>query len=93
MSVGTFAAVVTTVRDGDSFATSTNGETRLANVCAPEKNKSGFQLAKERLEALILRRSVSIVPVARDTFGRTVADVYVNGVHVNARMRSHGYTC
>ena len=61
--------LVTQVRDCDSFATSSGREIRLANVCAPEKGRTGFDLAKQRLEALILNRNVRIVSVATDIRG------------------------
>ena len=84
---------VSTVRDGDSFQTSGGLEVRLANVCAPEKGQTGFALAKQRLEALVLNRFVNVSPVATDVYGRTVANVHVGTIHVNEQMRLHGYNC
>ena len=90
----TTASRVTIVRDGDSFHSSPEGEVRLLSVCAPEKNRPGYALAKRHLEALILSRTVTLQHNnIRDTYGRLLADVYVDRVHVNARMRALGYTC
>lgn len=88
------ATRVTIVRDGDSFHSTPEGEVRLLGVCAPEKGKPGFALAKQRLESLILNKVVTLSHSnVRDPYGRLLADVYVDTVHVNARMRSYGYTC
>lgn len=86
------SAYVTIVRDGDSFG-STVGEVRLAGVCAPERGRPGAEVAKQRLERLILHRTVVLNQRGRDSYGRIVAEVYVNGIHVNAAMRGYGYTC
>ena len=87
-------SAVSIVRDGDSFHSIPEGEVRLLGVCAPEKNQPSFALAKQRLEALILYRTVTLLHNnIRDYYGRLLADVYVDAIPVNARMRSFGYTC
>ena len=81
------------VRDGDSFHCSPTGEVRLVDVCAPEAGQPGYSLAKQRLEDLILRKNVRLRAKARDSYGRTLADVYVGNVHVNEVQRKNGYRC
>ena len=79
---------VTRVVDGDTFKTkSRKHSVRLANVDAPEKGKRGAVVAKKALESLIGNKTVSIQTVARDVYGRSVANVKVSGRSVNAAMR------
>ena len=86
-------AFVDTVRDGDSFHCLPDGEVRLVDVCAPETGQPGSALAKQRLEALILRNNVALRRVARDVYGRLLAEVYVGFTHVNEAQRNNGYRC
>ena len=92
MNITSTTTYVDVVRDGDSFH-GTSGEVRLVDVCAPERGRPGYELAKTQLESLILRKTVTMITHGRDTFGRLLADVHVNGVHVNARMRTNGNKC
>ena len=91
--VSTRTHYVDIVRDGDSFHTTTIGEVRLVNVCAPEEGRPGYALAKSRLESLILHQRFTIKVYGRDRYGRTLADVYVSMTHVNEVQRQHGYRC
>ena len=74
------------VRGGESVTT-----LRLARVNAPEINEPGGAEAKRHLEALVLGKTVDYTVSARDVYGRFVAEVWVNGVNVNDRMRQAGY--
>jgi len=91
MSQTITTATVFLVWDGDSFVCWPNLRVRLANVNAPERWMPGYDLATQRLTNLIQGREVLILPVATDSYGRTVADVYVGTIHVNAAMRGYGY--
>jgi endonuclease YncB( thermonuclease family) len=78
---------VTKVIDGDTFQTSSRKcSVRLANVDAPEKGEPGAAKAKRALSNLIQGQQVQIDTVARDTYGRAVAKVKVDGKSVNAAM-------
>ena len=86
-------ALVTEVRDGDSFATS-SGEVRLADVDTPEKGALGYEAAKNALTDLIDGKLVDIMEVSTDTYGRTVAYVTVADgmglpVDVNETMKQY----
>ena len=87
MRIGLRSYLVTVVRDGDSFGTSSGTEVRLQNVNAPEKNQPGYLAAKRKLESLILRKHVDVDSVATGNYGRLIADVYVGNVFVNEEMR------
>lgn len=84
---GEFQERVTQVIDGDTFKTSTNRVVRLANVDAPEATAPGGAAATRMLRDLIEGQVVRIKPVATDSYGRTVADVWVGNIWVNATLR------
>jgi len=78
---------VTRVVDGDTFHT--NGRrmaVRLAGVDAPELGTPGGSAAKTKLQGLIGGKEVSVTPVARDKYRRTVANVLVGRRSVNRAM-------
>src|SRR5437868_7216311 len=52
---------------------------RLTNVYAAELNEPGGHAAKRRLHALVISGEVVLRPLGRDRYGRTLAEVYVNG--------------
>ena len=79
---------VTKVIDGDTFETaSRKNPVRLANVDAPEKGQPGAGKATEGLRNLIQGEEVIIDTVARDQYGRSVANVKVGGKSVNKAMQ------
>ena len=76
------------VIDGDTFETdSRKNAVRLANVDAPEKGRPGAKTATRRLKNLIEGREVTIQTVARDIYGRAVANVRIGRKSVNKEMR------
>lgn len=79
---------VTKVIDGDTFETSSRKKpVRLANVDAPEKGTRGASSAKQKLQKLIGGEEVRIDTKARDSYGRSVANVYHGRESVNKKMR------
>lgn len=79
---------VTKVIDGDTFETaSRKNPVRLASVDAPEKGQPGAAKATQALRNLIQGEEVLIDTVARDQFGRSVANVKVGGKSVNKAMQ------
>ena len=86
------AAFCNYVRDGDTFRTLDGVWIRLANVCAPEMGTYGWSAAKRLLESLILNKWIAYDKVGT-SYGRTVAEVWVDGVNVNSYMRRQGYIC
>ena len=75
---------VTRVIDGDTFRTSSRKHSiRLANVDAPEKGSKGGAKATKQLKNLIQGKKVEVKTVARDAYGRSVANVKVGGKSVN----------
>ena len=81
---------VSKVIDGDTFRTKSRSKhsVRLANVDAPEKGTPGAAKATKALQKLIGGQEVKIKSVARDRYGRTVANVTVGGKSVNKAMKN-----
>ena len=83
------------VIDGDTFKVSRkisgNNIIRLARVNAPEKRSKGGRKATNTLRGLIGGKKVSIKPVARDKYGRIVAEITQNRRKINKRMKEKGY--
>jgi endonuclease YncB( thermonuclease family) len=78
---------VTRVIDGDTFLTkSRKHPVRLANVDAPEKGRKGGAKATQRLRKLIQGKRVEVNTVARDSYGRAVANVKIGRRSVNTAM-------
>ncbi len=76
--------------DGDTFAM--NGiKIRMSGLNAPELGTPGSSEAAHRLAALLQEGQVTIVPKSRDIYGRTVADVFMNGQNLADRMIAEGF--
>ena len=79
---------VARVIDGDTFKTDRRVHpVRLANVDAPEKGWPGGVRATETLRKLIEGKEVTVDTVARDRYGRSVANVKIGRQSVNKAMR------
>jgi endonuclease YncB( thermonuclease family) len=75
---------VTRVIDGDTFLTrSRKHPVRLANIDAPEKGRKGGAKATQQLKELIQGKKVEVHTIARDVYGRAVANVKVGHKSVN----------
>ncbi len=76
--------------DGDTFTL--NGlKIRVGGMDAPELGTPGGSEAAHRLAAMLEEGRVTIVPRSRDIYGRTVADVFMNGENLAERMIAEGY--
>ena len=64
--------------DGDTLVCN-HRKIRLTNVYAAEMNQPGGAEAKKRMQALIRSGEVTLKPSGKDRYGRTLAEVYVNG--------------
>src|SRR5882672_11214355 len=64
--------------DGDTLVCN-HQKVRLTNVYAAELNAAGGREAKRRLQMLIASGEVALRPFGQDRYGRTLAEVYVNG--------------
>ncbi len=76
--------------DGDTFAYGAD-RIRLRAIDTPEKDQSdGFE-ARQRLDSLLHEGTVTMVTNVLDPYGRTLADVYVDGRNVAEVLKSEGY--
>ena len=64
--------------DGDTLVCNRQ-KVRLTNVYAAEMNEPGGAAAKRRLQTIIASGEVTLRPFGHDRYGRTLAEVYVNG--------------
>ena len=64
--------------DGDTLVCN-HQKVRLTNVYAAELNEPGGRAAKRRLQALVTSGEVALRAFGQDRYGRTLAEVYVNG--------------
>ena len=79
---------VTRIIDGDTFETASRKRSiRLSNVNAPERGSKGGTKATRALRGLIAGGIVSVDTVARDKYGRVVANVKNGRRSVNKAMR------
>lgn len=77
-----FPALVTFVKDGDTFEARRNGETvtiRLFGIDCPEKGQPFADAARKFTESQVLNKTVQIHIRDRDRYGRLVAEVTGNG--------------
>ena len=78
---GEFDATVSSVTDGDTFETTSEGTIRLADVNAPETYEIGYQVSKDYLFSLLYEKTVylDIDDIYRTGgFGRLICVVYVS---------------
>jgi len=64
--------------DGDTLVCN-HRKVRLTNVYAAELNQAGGYAAKRRLQLIVSSGEVVLQPHGQDRYGRTLAEVYVNG--------------
>ena len=85
-----FTAKAVSVHDGDTLtavdASNVQHKVRLAGIDAPETKQPFGTKARERLAELTHGKSVRVLPVDRDRYGRTVARIEVEGQDVNRQM-------
>jgi endonuclease YncB( thermonuclease family) len=89
-----FAGKVVSVHDGDTLtvldASNVQHKVRLHGIDAPERRQPFGTKARERLAELTHGKSVRVLPVDRDRYGRTVARIEVEGQDVNRQMIADG---
>lgn len=89
-------AHVVSVSDGDTLQVRVDGaveRVRLIGINAPESDECFGDEARDALADLVAGEDVSLVQdvSARDQFGRLLAYVFVDGLHVNAELVLDGF--
>lgn len=83
---------VTRVIDGDTFDADNGERYRLYEIDAPEYPKGCLsEDAKNRLENLVLNKTISIKSLHRDNFGRILVLVYQKVLLINEILVEEGY--
>jgi len=81
---------VTNVIDGDTIETSVRkNPVRIEGMDTPEKGQAGYSQAKQALTKLLQNEKVTVTPVARDNYGRTVARVKLGNTSVKNLMKQY----
>jgi endonuclease YncB( thermonuclease family) len=93
-----FDARVVRIADGDSIEVvrevggrSERLEIRLAGIDAPERGQPWGGKARAALSQRVFGKPVRINAVATDRYGRTVAEVYADGVCVGCELLREGH--
>jgi endonuclease YncB( thermonuclease family) len=89
-----FSGRVVSIADGDTLTLLTAEKKqiriRLAEIDAPEKAQPYGNRAKQELSDLVFGKTVEVVYVDTDRYGRTVGRVYVGNVDVSAELVRSG---
>lgn len=83
--------IVIRIIDGDTLELNTKQQIRLNNTSAPEKDRCGWQQAKDELEKLTLNKEVEIKGDYVDKYGRLLGLVYTKDYLVNLEMVKSGW--
>jgi endonuclease YncB( thermonuclease family) len=85
-----YLTLPTLVIDGDTFD-SGGVRYRLYGIDTPELHEPLGPQARDRLQQLLAMGPVTVVPVALDVYGRTLARVIAAGYDVAAVLRAEGF--
>jgi micrococcal nuclease len=88
-----FQAKVIGVSDGDSITVRAGNETiriRLAQIDAPERDQPWGHRSQQELMRLVGRKTILVSPQDSDRYGRSIANIKVDGLDVNQAMVKRG---
>jgi endonuclease YncB( thermonuclease family) len=88
--------VVASCYDGDTFTSSTGEKIRLACIDTPElrgerADPIPAKAARDHLRELVVGRKVTIRRITTDRYGRTVAEIFVDGSNVQQQLVASGH--
>jgi endonuclease YncB( thermonuclease family) len=90
-----YSAKVIGITDGDTLKVLTNQnqqvKIRLSEIDCPERKQPWGNKAKQALSDFTFQKTVTIDPVTKDRYGRTVATVLVDGKNVNKALVQEGH--
>ena len=79
-------ATVIRVEDGATVVIRPNMAVKLIGLTPPARGNPGAVAAKERLESLVLNKKIDFETETWDRLGRSLANVWIDGVDVNGAM-------
>ena len=88
--------VITSCYDGDTCTSSTGEKIRLACIDSPELRGENAdpipaKAARDHLSELVVGRKVTIRRITTDRYGRTVAEIFVDGSNVQQQLVASGH--
>ena len=88
--------VITSCYDGDTCTSSTGEKIRLACIDTPElRGKRAEPVpakeARDYLRELVVGRKVTIRRITTDRYGRTVAELFIDGSNVQQQLVASGH--
>ena len=88
--------LISSCYDGDTCRSNTGERIRLACIDTPElqgkrANSVQAQAARDYLRALVVGRKVGIRRITTDRYGRTVAELFVDGSNVQQQLVAAGH--
>ena len=97
MLIAALASVlIASCYDGDTCRTTAGEKIRLACIDTPElrgsrANPVPARAARDYLRSLVVGRTVGIRRITRDRYGRTVAELFVDGSNVQQQLVAAGH--
>ena len=90
------SVLISSCYDGDTCRSSTGEKIRLACIDTPElRGKRAkpvpAKAARDYLRALVVGRKVGIRRITTDRYGRTVAELFVDGSNVQQQLVAAGH--
>ena len=87
-------ALVTRVKDGDTFVAMWNGkryDCRLSNVDAPELKQSFGEASRDSIDKLLLGKTIALDSLKRDFYGRVLVNVHLGNVRLDSLVVRKGW--
>ena len=96
MGLSLASVFIASCYDGDTCTTSAGEKVRLACIDTPElrgkrANPVPAKAARDYLRALVVGRDVGIRRITTDRYGRTVAELFVDGSNVQHQLVAAGH--
>ena len=97
MLIAALASVlISSCYDGDTCRSNTGEKIRLACIDTPElrgkrANPVPARASRDYLRALVVGRDVGIRRITKDRYGRTVAELFVDGSNVQQQLVADGH--
>lgn len=91
---GVRTAAATSVSDGDTLLVDNGSATlqlRLAGINAPEADECHHEESGDHLRTMVEGREIEFEVVDIDQFGRSLAHIWLDGLHVNKSLVAEGY--
>ncbi|MFA4960277.1 MAG: thermonuclease family protein [Candidatus Pacearchaeota archaeon] len=82
---------VTRIIDGDTFETESGQKIRMIGINTPESKMFLHFESEKFVKELIENKTVQIQNQGVDKYGRTLAHVFLNNLHINEELLKNGY--